>query len=167
MTFAEIPGGCQLFVDANTFIYHFIAEPNFKLACTSLLKRIQLQEIEAWTSSHVLAEISHRLMTIEACTLFGWPWQGIATRLRNHPDNVRQLSRYKDALDQIALLPIRIMGIDSAAEFSAAVESSRPFGLLTNDALVVAQMSQAGLVNLASNDADFDRVPGLTRFAPI
>jgi len=37
---------------------------------------------------------------------------------------------------------------------------------LSGDALVVAVMREHGLVNLASNDADFDRVPGLTRFAP-
>jgi predicted nucleic acid-binding protein len=38
--------------------------------------------------------------------------------------------------------------------------------LLTGDALIVAVMQEHGLTNLASNDADFDRVPGLTRYAP-
>jgi hypothetical protein len=32
--------------------------------------------------------------------------------------------------------------------------------------LVVAGMQAHGLMNLASNHADFDRVPGLTRYAP-
>jgi len=32
--------------------------------------------------------------------------------------------------------------------------------------LIVAVMQANGLTNLASNDADFDRVPGLTRYAP-
>jgi hypothetical protein len=31
----------------------------------------------------------------------------------------------------------------------------------------VALMRQQGLTNLASEDADFDHVPGLTRYAPI
>ena len=39
-------------------------------------------------------------------------------------------------------------------------------GLLTNDALIVAVMQVNGLTKLASHDADFDRVPGLTRYAP-
>ena len=39
-------------------------------------------------------------------------------------------------------------------------------GLLTNDALIVAVMLANGLSKIASNDADFDRVPGLTRYAP-
>jgi len=39
--------------------------------------------------------------------------------------------------------------------------------LLSNDALIVAVMQANGLANLASNDADSDRVPGLTRYAPV
>jgi predicted nucleic acid-binding protein len=31
----------------------------------------------------------------------------------------------------------------------------------------VAVMQANRLTNLASNDADFDRVPGLTRYAPV
>ena len=40
------------------------------------------------------------------------------------------------------------------------------FDLLTNDALIVAVMQHHGLTNTASHDADFDRVPGITRYAP-
>ena len=44
---------------------------------------------------------------------------------------------------------------------------SRQTGLLSNDALIVAVMQANGLTRLASNDADFDRVPWLTRYEPI
>ena len=33
--------------------------------------------------------------------------------------------------------------------------------------MIVAVMQTHGLTNLASNDADFDRVSGLTRYAPV
>jgi predicted nucleic acid-binding protein len=49
---------------------------------------------------------------------------------------------------------------------SAAAAISRQTGLLSNDALVVAAMQAHGLNQLASNDADFDRVPGITRYSP-
>ncbi|MBI3464279.1 MAG: PIN domain-containing protein [Planctomycetes bacterium] len=44
---------------------------------------------------------------------------------------------------------------------------SQQIGLLSNDALIVAVMQSNGLTNLASHDADFDRVPGITRFGPV
>jgi predicted nucleic acid-binding protein len=49
----------------------------------------------------------------------------------------------------------------------AATNFSQQFELLTGDALIVAMMRQHGLTDLASEDADFDSVPGLTRYAPM
>ena len=42
MTFASIPAGAAVFVDANTFIYHFTNDPKYGVACTQLLKRVEL-----------------------------------------------------------------------------------------------------------------------------
>jgi len=47
-----------------------------------------------------------------------------------------------------------------------AADISRQYGLLTNDAILIVLTRGHGLANLASNDADFDRVPGIKRFAP-
>ncbi len=44
--------------------------------------------------------------------------------------------------------------------------SGEQHALLSGDALVVAVMHERGFTHLASHDADFDRVPGLTRYAP-
>lgn len=49
---------------------------------------------------------------------------------------------------------------------ATAAVASQQHGLLSNDALIVAVMQSHGLSNLASSDADFDRVPGFTRFVP-
>jgi predicted nucleic acid-binding protein len=49
----------------------------------------------------------------------------------------------------------------------SAGDISLQYGLLSSDALVVAMMQANNLTNLASNDADFDRVPGITRFSPV
>jgi len=39
--------------------------------------------------------------------------------------------------------------------------------MLTNDALLIVLVQNHSLSHLASNDADFDRVPGITRYAPV
>ena len=41
MTFAEIAVGALLFVDANTLVYHFAADPLLGPACRQLLDRIK------------------------------------------------------------------------------------------------------------------------------
>jgi len=95
MTFAGIVNGSKVLVDANTLVYHFISHPQFGAAATQLLERIEQGDIAGFTAAHVVGEMAHRLMTIEACALFGWPAQGIARRLRNQPTEVRQLRKHR------------------------------------------------------------------------
>ena len=47
MIFADFAAGESVFVDANTFVYHFTAHPRFGPACSQFLQRIALQELTA------------------------------------------------------------------------------------------------------------------------
>ena len=71
MTFSDIPSGAAVFIDANSIIYHFISEPTYGAASTKLLQRLEFNGIEGWITPHILAEVSHRLMTLEACSVRG------------------------------------------------------------------------------------------------
>jgi predicted nucleic acid-binding protein len=165
MTFADLPAGATVFVDANTLVYHFQPHPLFGAACTDLMERIERQELAGFTSTHVLSEVAHRLMTLEACSLFHWPFAGIAQRLRHHAAQVRTLTRFRQAIQEVPRLGIQVLTVlPSLIDAAAAI--SQQTGLLSNDALIVAVMQANGLANIASNDADFDRVPGQTRYAP-
>lgn len=166
MTFADLAVGDAVFLDANVFVYHFIAEPAYGAACTALLERLERRELEGWTFPHILAEVSHRLMTLEACSAFGWPYAGIASRLRRHPNELQRLSRFRQALVEIALLGLK-MALVMEALVAEAADLSLQQGLLTNDALLIVLMKDRDLTHLASNDADFDRVPGINRYSPV
>jgi predicted nucleic acid-binding protein len=165
MTFDAIPAGLAIFVDANILLYYFTAHARYGPACQKFLDRIENKEDVGYSSAHVLAEVVHRLMTIEACRRFVWPVRGIARRLRRHPAEVQQLSRSRQAVDKLTLIGLDVLPVGKG-DVSLAADMSRQFGLLCGDALVVAVMQAHGLVHLASKDTDFDRVPGLTRYAP-
>jgi predicted nucleic acid-binding protein len=165
MTFTDLPRGAALFLDANVLLYHFSRHPRFGAACTALLDAIEKGAFEGFTSAPVLGEVVHRLMALEAEQLFGWPPKGIANRLRRHPAEVQQLGRYVQAIDELTLIGVKIL--DSSGRLvSLAADVIRQTGLLSADALIVVTMRDNNLTHLASNDADFDRVPGLTRYAP-
>jgi predicted nucleic acid-binding protein len=165
MTFASVPSGAALFLDANTLIYHFTGDPRYGPACTQLLKRVELGDLHGFTSAHVLADVAHRVMPVEVIQQKGWPAAGIAARLRKHHDEIPRLAIYRQAIARIPLLGIQVLAISQALVVTATLLSHR-HELLTGDALIVAVMQASALTSLASNDADFDRVPGLTRYAP-
>jgi predicted nucleic acid-binding protein len=91
---------------------------------------------------------------------------GIVNWLRRHPAEVRLLGRHRQAIDDLAAIPVTILPVDGP-HVSRAADLSTAHRLLTNDALVVAVMLDNSLTALASHDGDFDRVPGLTRYAPV
>ena len=165
MNLSSIPSGSSVFIDANVFIYAFAPEPKFGPLCTQLLERIELQDVIGSTSSQVLSDVAHRLMSLEACATYGWPYAGIAAQMQRHPAEIQKLTRFRQAVEAVT-----VIGVDVLPVFSRHVESaaaiSQQYGLLSNDALVLAIMQEHGLSQLASHDTDFDRVPSITRFAP-
>ena len=165
MNYADVPAGASVFVDASVLIHHF--EPNavFGPASTQFLERIENQGIHSFSATHIVSEVAHRLMTLEAMQAFGWKSAGIALRLHNHPTQVQTLKRFRQAVQEIPLFGLRILTVDPAwLDLAAAI--SQQTGLLHNDAMVIAVMQGSGLTNLSSADPDFDRVQGITRYAP-
>jgi predicted nucleic acid-binding protein len=160
MTFGDIANGTAVFVDANTFVYALAPDAQFGPPSEQLLERIERQDVQGFTSSHVLSDVAHRLMSLEACSVFDWPYAGIAQRMKRHPAEVQQLARFRQATEAILLMGLQVLPV-FARHVTTAALLSQQHGVLTNDALIVALMQENGLTQLASHDADFDQVPGL------
>jgi predicted nucleic acid-binding protein len=166
MIFDDLQAGESVFVDANTLIYHFISHIKYGLACTRLFERIENQEIQGFTISHCLADVAHRVMTIEAMGQLGWPATGLAARLKKHHSQIPNLRLYQQAAEKVSQLSIQVLPVTEHLVL-AATQISELFELLTGDALIVAAMRLVGISNLANGDADFDRVPSIIRYSPV
>ena len=64
MIFADLPNGAAVFLDANPLVYHFGPHPLLGPPCSELIQRIENRELFAFTSTHVLSEAAHHLMTL-------------------------------------------------------------------------------------------------------
>jgi predicted nucleic acid-binding protein len=165
MTFADLAHGAAVFLDANIFVYHFEPHQQFGPPCTDLLKRIELGEFTGYTSTHVVSEVAHRLMTIEAATVFHW-LSKVVKHLKQDAAKIQQLTTFHAAIQKIPQMGVKVLTIPADLVDTAA-GISRQVGLFSNDALIVAVTRANGLTNIATEDADFDRVPGITRYAPV
>jgi predicted nucleic acid-binding protein len=166
VTFDDILTGVAVFVDANSLVYAATADTRYGPSCKRLLERIDNQDIQGFISAHVLSELAHRIMTLEAVTRFNRPLAGMANWLRRHPAEVRQLTRQRTAIDDVRAGRIQVLPVEGS-DVSLAADVSTLHGLLSSDALIVVIMQRHRLSHLANLDADFDRVPGLTRYSPV
>ncbi len=154
MNFASLARGTSVFLDANTFVFHFQPHATFGPPCTALLKRIELQELVGYTSTHVLSEMAHRLMMIEARMSSSWSAGKLLQHLKQNPAAVQALTAHRTAVDEILQSRIQVLSIPPAL-LAATAALSQQHGLLTNDALIVALMQASGLTIIASNDDDW------------
>jgi predicted nucleic acid-binding protein len=70
--------------------------------------------------------------------------------------------RRRDGINQFGVQIV----VPLASINTPAATVSQQYGLLSGDALIVAIMQQFGFTSIASHDADFDRVPWITRYTP-
>ena len=63
MRLDRAPAGTHVFIDANIFIYHFTGASS---QCSAFLSRCETRQFEGATGIHILTEVAHRLMMIEA-----------------------------------------------------------------------------------------------------
>ena len=162
MTLAEIPEASTVFIDANVFVYHFVgASPQ----CSALLARCETSEVRGATSALVLAEVTHRLMMIEAVERRLVTSGNVARKLARRPELVRRLTVYEASMHAISSMGVETMALTEAT-IQLGLRYQRRHGLLTNDSLIVATMAQHGVRLLATADRRLAMVDELEIAAP-
>lgn len=160
----NIPSGSDCFVDSNILVYHFVEIGGSSAACRAFLGRVLRSEVVAFSTAACLADAVHRVMATEAQERFKLKSKVVAW-LQQHQSRIQELSAFLSAAKQLERLPLPLITVDQVVIHEAA-EISRQHGLLTNDAVIVAAMRQQGLTHLATNDNDFDGIPGLSVWKP-
>ncbi len=158
----ELPAGTDVFIDATIFIYHFTGVSE---DCRDLLERCERGEVHGITSVIVVAEVAHRLMTIEAVARKLVAPGNVAKKLREKPALVRKLSTYQEQVQRIPLMGIEIASFDLRLLLSSA-ELRSQYGLLVNDSMVAAAALDANAGAIASADRDLRRVKSLPFYSP-
>jgi len=159
----ELPAGQTVFIDANIFIYHFTG---LSQECSGFLERCERGDLWGVTAVHILLEVLHRLMMIEAVTKGLVTSGNVARKLREKPNVVKQLADCQTQTEAILEMGIEVVGL-----ISDSLKVSYPYrcrdGLLVNDSLTAAVMKAEGILYLATADPDFTRVEELRVYSPL
>ncbi len=161
----EIEAGSKIFIDANIFVYHFSKGSVFNKSCTDFLYRVETSQIHGFTSVGIIMEVSHRLMIVEASSVLDVEIKNLPKYLKQHPDIVKQLTKHLTVPQKISELNIGIVQTNLKI-IEESQQMKTKYGFLSNDALTLKIMEEAGIFILASNDSDFNRVEWLKLYLP-
>jgi predicted nucleic acid-binding protein len=162
LRFEELKAGSSIFIDANIFIYHFTG---LSEECSSLLERCEGEEILCFTPANILLEVMHRLMMLEALARELVTPGKVAKKLKNRPEIVKQLTAYAAQVKTIPEMNINIVPV-TLELCERALFWQQQYGLMTNDALLIAACRQQNCLYLASNDTAFRQVENLILIQP-
>jgi predicted nucleic acid-binding protein len=95
MKLEDVPAGTTIFVDANILIYHF---SGLSLECQAFLQRCESRQVDAYTGAHIVLEVMHRLMMLEALQKGFITGGQPARRLKEHPEIVKGLQAYNQSV---------------------------------------------------------------------
>ena len=153
-------------VDANVFVYAFTPRARFHQPCQELLERGALGAIRLSTTVAICADVIHRAMVLEVLSLGQVQRSADAVMLlKRQPQLVTQLTRYRTILRDLRQARVDILGL-TYRDLHASRQYQQRHGLLVNDSLIVAVMRRERIPVLATNDADFERIPGIAVRTP-
>jgi predicted nucleic acid-binding protein len=134
MLIANLPVNSRVFCDANILAYAFLGAEPISSVCLTLLERCARREVQLFTSAIQASNTIHRSMVREAILVLGLEPRKAVSYLKQHPDAVRKLSRYKELLGDFSRTRLHILDV-TYREIHASKRYRDQYGLLTDDSI--------------------------------
>lgn len=163
MNLDDIPGGSLCVVDTNVLLY---AEQGVSAQAQRLIERCAKGELSINLPQTVWHEFTHKLMLAEALTKGLVAGSGLAAKLAAKPDAVRKLSIYQAKVRALTELGVGFETCTHADLTDSAFKLQQRYGLLTNDATILAVALRMNADVLASSDQAFREVREIKLHAP-
>ena len=164
---STLPAGTHLFVDTNILYLHFAGQ---SATCTALCYRIANGEILAYVNTEVLSDLIHKLMLAEACA------KGVIARpsaallkayLASNRTCIAAMTDHQAQFESTLAMGLKVLPVTKRLLVDTKMERA-VHGLMTNDSLHLGSMNRrrVALRDVATRDADFAHVPGVTVWEP-
>ncbi len=163
MNLDDIPTGSLCVIDTNVLLY---AEQGVSEQAQRLLRRCSKGELTGILPQTVWQELTHRLMLTEATMKQVISRGNPAAQLAKKPEVVRDLSLYQSKVRTLLDLGLRFERCTQNDLLQSAFALQKRYGLLTNDAVVLAVAIRIGADCLVSSDKGFQPVEEIHVFAP-
>ena len=158
-TFNRIPANVPVMLDANIVIYALFPQVSQHESCKKLLERGARGEVQLHLAANAAADVIHRAMVLELLAQGSFHKSADAViHLKKNPQTVQNLTRYKTILRNLKKARINILPL-TYRDLHNSRQYRDDYGLMTNDSIIVAVMKREKIQHLATNDADFERVP--------
>lgn len=159
----DIPGGSLCVIDTNVLIY---AEQGVSDQSQRLLRRCARGELSGVLPQTVWQEVTHKLMLAESMMKGLVSGGNSAARLAAKPEAIKGLSLYRAKVQALVDLGLGFEACTLNDLTKTAFRMQEKYGLLTNDAVVLAVALRLKADALVSGDRAFRSVTEMAVHCP-
>lgn len=146
----DIQKGSLCVLDTNILLY---AEQGLSKQCQGVIKRCSIGEILVVLPQTVWHELTHKLMLMEAVMAGRISGSNLAGKLSRQPGLIKELELYKKKILALKALGLGYASCREADFLETALKIQRSYGLLTNDAVILATAVRLNADVLVTADA--------------
>ena len=163
---SSIPSNAKVVFDTNIFVYSALDHPKYGESCTQAFQRVESMEIKGYVPTIVLNELLHRLMIAEVIKKeLARNTREVLKLLKHDISIIPSLNICWGELDKIFASEFTVL-MDMSYIFREAISISREYSLLSSDAYIASFAKSYGIMNIATNDPDFERVEWIKVWKP-
>ncbi len=159
----------RIFIDANIFIYNALDDPHYAESCSDFLRQVETNKLKGVITPHVMDEVLFKILIAEASQhieKFTLPALKKEMKSSGFSSKIyKPVKEYSDYLTELTYGGLEIL-IVNGETVERSIDLGLQYGLLTTDAIHLSTMKQYGIINIATNDSDFERVESITIYKP-
>jgi predicted nucleic acid-binding protein len=162
----EFAGERPIFIDANIFLHHAFGTNS---ASTAFLKRVEEENIKAYTSALVMEEVFFKLMIQSASNFVDKitleKLKSTFADEKNREKILEPVEQYLSYVRMLGDMGLRIVDL-TASDITRSVEKVKEHGLITADAAHLSVMERKGIRDIVTNDQDFIAIKEINVWMP-
>ncbi len=159
----------RIFIDANVFIYNALDDPHYAESCSNFLRQVETNKLKGVITPHVMDEVLFKILIAEASQhIENFTLPNLKKEMKSSSFSskiYKPVKEYSDYLTELTYGGLEILTVNGGT-VKRSIDLGLQYGLLTTDAIHLSTMKQYGIVNIATNNSDFEKVKSINIYKP-
>lgn len=169
MFLSDFTSNERIFIDANIFIYNALDDPLYAETCTDFLRQVETNNVKGVITPHIMDEVLFKILMAEASQrIEKFTLSALKKEMKSSAFSskvYKPVKEYSEYLTELTYGGLEILTVDGGL-VEKSIELGSRYGLLITDAIHLSTMKQYGIIHIATNDSDFERVESINIYKP-
>ncbi|NOZ77530.1 MAG: PIN domain-containing protein [Euryarchaeota archaeon] len=158
---SNIPANSSVFVDSNIITYFLLKHRDLYGSSKSFLKRLEKGEIKGFLNSIVVSEVYFNYIRVKLSEVLETPPYRVIKEVKKNPKILNKVDLLP--VDLFFKMPNLFLVHPHFTDLGTEILKN---GLLPSDAIHLVTMTSNNILNIATNDRDFEKVKGIKVWRP-